>query len=785
MKLRDNLYSETGWEIHETRFDAEQLVNGGSIYMTGNGYLGYRGTFPEWGADQYVGCTVTDTYDTADGKWKELCNVPNALYTVLRLDGTTVSVFDEQLKQYKRSLDFRYGVHRREMAWGEPAAGADESQERLWLRDERFASYADIHLVPFRYEIEAREAGELEIETGIDGEVWSLHGEHFAEYHPLRERDALLLKTVTGETGIEVVVGESTRLYRDGEEVGAQKAELLPPAESGERRLLRRMRISVAAGTRLTLEKCMAVFHSNDRPDPEAGCREALARAGAHGFEGLLEEHQAAWDLRWRKFDIVLDGDERAQALLRYNIYHNIIATPAHTDHLPIGARGLSCQAYQGAAFWDQEIFNLPMFLYCDPETARKVLVYRYRTLDGARKKAQDLGYYGAFYAWVSGDDGREICPSYFFIDVLTGRRIHNHFNDWQIHISPDVGYAVWHYYRVTGDTAFLRDYGAEILLEVSRFLVSHAYFKKDKDRYEFVRLLGPDEYHENVDNNFFTAYQAKYVLERTLESYDLLKEQAPERLSEIIQRIGLTEQTLALMHEMAEKVYVPHPDPETLLIEQFDGYFDMEDITPERLAERLLDSSEYWGWPNGIATETQVTKQADVVQQFMLHPESHSTAVMQANWDYYEPRTQHGSSLSPSVYAVVAAWIGYPQRAYDYFLRSATVDLFNTNKAVSGGTFIGGIHTAACGAAWQIVVHGFLGMRVDPAGELTLDPHLPEQWNGVRCTVTVAGTQLEVYAGPEGVTVGSLDSGQSPVTVRVRDEARQVAGGATEQFSY
>jgi kojibiose phosphorylase len=586
------------------------------------------------------------------------------------------------------------------------------------------------------------------------------------------------MRTVTGGRGTEVLV--SQRIARtDGP----------PPVSSeivtAEKRVLRVLEFEVAAGTEIAFELYNVIYTSNDVADPHAACVADLQESAGKGYARLWTEHTRVWDGIWDRSRVEIDGDELAQTLIRYNIYHNVIATPAHTEHLPIGARGLSCQAYQGAAFWDQEIFNLPMFVYTRPDVARRILIYRYKTLDGARRKARRLGYYGAFYAWVSGDDGREICPSYFFIDVLTGRRIHNHFNDWQIHISPDVGYAVWHYYRVTGDTAFLRDYGAEILLEVSRFLVSHAYFKKDKDRYEFVRLLGPDEYHENVDNNFFTAYQAKYVLERTLESYDLLKEQAPERLSEIIQRIGLTEQTLALMHEMAEKVYVPHPDPETLLIEQFDGYFDMEDITPERLAERLLDSSEYWGWPNGIATETQVTKQADVVQQFMLHPESHSTAVMQANWDYYEPRTQHGSSLSPSVYAVVAAWIGYPQRAYDYFLRSATVDLFNTNKAVSGGTFIGGIHTAACGAAWQIVVHGFLGMRVDPAGELTLDPHLPEQWNGVRCTVTVAGTQLEVYAGPEGVTVGSLDSGQSPVTVRVRDEARQVAGGATEQFSY
>jgi kojibiose phosphorylase len=186
----------------------------------------------------------------------------------------------------------------------------------------------------------------------------------------------------------------------------------------------------------------------------------------------------------------------------------------------------------------------------------------------------------------------------------------------------------------------------------------------------------------------------------------------------------------LAAWREMREKLSIKEPDPESKIIEQFDGFFDLEDTTPEQLAERLKDPGEYWGWPNGIATSTQVSKQADVVQLFMLHPNAYPEPVMRANWDYYEPRTQHGSSLSPSVYGAVAAWLGYTDLAYRYFLHSATVDLFSTNKSVSGGTFIGGIHTAACGAAWQMVVHGFLGMQVPQYGVIRFAPRLPEGWS-------------------------------------------------------
>ncbi|MFO8065923.1 MAG: glycosyl hydrolase family 65 protein [Spirochaetia bacterium] len=449
--------------------------------------------------------------------------------------------------------------------------------------------------------------------------------------------------------------------------------------------------------------------------------------------------------------------------------YQNVIATPAHTDHLPIGARGLSCQAYQGAAFWDQEIFNLPMFVYTQPEVARRMLVYRYKTLDGARRKAARLGFYGAFYAWVSGDTGDEICPSYFFQDVLTGRDIRNHFNDWQIHISPDIAYAVWSYYLATGDWEFLRDYGAEILFEVAQFLVARVYFKRDKHRYEFVRLLGPDEYHENVDNNTFTAVQARYALRAAVDAYVMLGEHASQQREALSDKLGVERSHVDEWRRMVELIYVKEPDPATGVIEQFDGFFEHEDITPSELAGRLIDPGEYWGWPNGIAVPTQVSKQADVCQIFTLHPNDYDWTVMKANYEYYEPRTQHGSSLSPSVYGTVASWIGYTERAREYFVKSCSVDLFNTNKSVSGGTFIGGIHTAACGAAWQMVVFGFAGFELD-GSTLRFRPDLPPQWDSVSFFLEIRGALLDVEVTREGVTVSSRAVSRAPVWVAVGD---------------
>jgi kojibiose phosphorylase len=772
MELRKNLFTETGWEIREGRFEEELLVTNGSNYMTGNGYLGYRGTFPEWTKDQYVGCTVVDTYDNADGKWTELCTVPNALYTGFEVDGEAVTALGAKLDDYSRELNYRYGFHTRSMQW------LSSADKHVTLTDERFASYGNLHVIPSRHHFTVRSPCTVRMTTGIDGWVWSLNGEHFSKYEPFEEEAYLFMRTVTQERGVEIMVGE-TISFLEGEPARAR-------TEIGERSAMRILEFDLEAGESIVYEKYMVVYTGNDVPRPLESTRRDLEQSVDRGFDPLLAEHQAVWDAMWDRSGIDIEGDKRAQALLRYNIYQNIIATPAHADHLPVGARGLSCQAYQGSAFWDQEIFNLPMFLYTRPEVARNLLIYRYKTLNGARKKARDLGFYGAFYAWVSADTGEEVCPSYFFKDVLTGRDIHNHFNDWQIHVSPDVAYTVWRYYSVTGDFEFLRDYGAEILFEVAQFLVARAHFKKDRNRYEFVRLLGPDEYHENVDNNFFTNYQARHAVDVALRAYELLQAEAPDALGALEKRIRVD---VDAWREMADLIYVKVPGeaadaPSDKVIEQFDGFFELEDISPEKLAERLIDPGEYWGWPNGIAVETQVSKQADVTQLFMLHPRAYSREVMAANIDYYEPRTQHGSSLSPSVYGIVGAWIGHDDISYDYFIRSCAVDLFNTNKAVSGGTFIGGIHTAACGVAWQIVTAGFLGMDVE-GSQLSFAPRLPAGWQRVSFYLEIRGAGIDVDVSRHVVHCVSRSDSAATITISVAGVSEELQPDAAVSLTF
>jgi kojibiose phosphorylase len=335
----------------------------------------------------------------------------------------------------------------------------------------------------------------------------------------------------------------------------------------------------------------------------------------------------------------------------------------------------------------------------------------------------------------------------------------------------------MWQYYQVTGDEEFLIQHGAEMAFEVARFLFSHAYFKKDKNRYEFIRLLGPDEYHENVDNNAFTNYQAHFALDKAVTIYKLMKETHPNQLRQLCNRIGVDEQEVSGWQEMVALLYLPKPDEETLLIEQCDGFFDLEDVSVEEIRQRLIDPQEYWGWPNGIAVRAQVLKQADAVQLLALH-DTFSKEIIRANYDYYEPRTEHGSSLSPSVHAIVASKAGYDEQAYAYFTQAATIDIYNqSKKVVSGGSFLGGIHTAACGAVWQIIVFGFAGLKV--AGrQLAFQPRLPHAWEAVSFRIYLHADLFSVNFTAHSFNLHAAEDNNQPVTLCVNHQCKTLNPG-------
>ncbi len=738
------------WLLESKPGNPELIVAEGSTFLSGNGYLAYRGTVPGWRKEQFTGCVVTDTWDNADGTWDELCTVPDALF--FRIEGAEY----EASQEYSLQLDLRRGLTSGIRTFTHKEGG------KVTCSFTRFADMVNLHRVMQRISITAERSCSLTLSAGIDCDVWSLNGSHFAPPGKVleTERDKRIsgVDLVTSESGIGISIRQALSPEGFSRPV---KENLLH---------VRNMPVQLAAGEPLILDMSMSVYSTRDTGDPAAAAESASLGFLETGYDGSLEAHEKRWHELWNRYVVKAVSDDDAWGILNFNTYHNIIATPSHTDHLPIGARGLSCQAYQGAAFWDQEIFNLPGHLYASPEAARNLLVYRHKTLDGARRKAGKLGFRGAFYAWVSGDTGDELCPDYFFKDVLTGRKIRNHFNDWQIHVSPDISYAIRSYYTATGDEAFYLKEGAEILFEVARFIASRVVWLPVRKRYEIHQVLGPDEYHENVNNNLFTNVQCRFAVREALFAHSLLQERRPDLLKELEEKTAPDPEEVRLWIDIADKLHIPGKEPATGLLPQFDGYFALEDTVPDKLAERLKDESEYWGWPNGIACASQVIKQADIVQLFFQHPHLYDRQTMRENFLYYEKRTQHRSSLSPAIHAIVAARIGFTEKAYRYFFDAGLIDLHNSKPAFSGGTFIGGIHTAACGIARQIAVYGFGGVEACDEG-IRISPALPAEWESLSFNYVWRGSSIGIVIKKDELEL-SYEEGDGAVTI-IPDKGR------------
>lgn len=733
------------WTVSESCFEPGRVTVNGNKYMTGNGYMGYRGILEEFGKEQLAAVTLAGLYDKAGDKWREPVNAPNGLFTLLRCDGQELSVLAAQPLAHTQSLDLRGAVHRRETVF--TASGG-----QLTMTAERFVSMDQLHLLAAKWTVRSTADCRIELETGIDGGVWDINGPHLHSKENRLKDEALLTTAVTGELHLPVAVAELADI-RFGEQ------------HIDEAAALRTVSFEVKAGETYEWYKYAAVFTGLDVDSADDSAAEAVRTvkdAAAQGYIELLEAHRRKWEERWQHSNVIIEGDDHAQFALRYSIYQLLIIAPTDSEKVSIPARGLSGQVYKGAVFWDTEMFMLPFFLYSDPGIARNLMMYRIHTLDGARRKAAEYGYLGAFYAWESQDTGDDACTLFNVNDVFTGRPMRTYFRDKQVHISADVVHGIWQYIRFTGDDSLLADGGAEVIWECARFFYSYAYYNPVKKRYEILDVTGPDEYHERVNNNAFTNALVQETLETAMKAAELLQDKYPAVYAELAEQYE-EGPFLAEFADMLQQLYVPQPDPDNLLIEQFDGYYRLEEVTLADLKSRVINHNEYLGGGNGLATTTRILKQADVVLMLNLFKDKYSKEVKQANWEFYEPRTEHGSSLSPCIYALVAADIGLPDWGYPYFMRTATVDLTGESKQYVGDLYIGGTHPAANGGAWMAAVLGFAGLQFDGA-TARLNPALPEAWTAVELPAVLRGSRFRLKISREEITVTAAEENSEAV---------------------
>ncbi len=474
------------------------------------------------------------------------------------------------------------------------------------------------------------------------------------------------------------------------------------------------------AGQVAEFDRIITVARSNTtKDDPAARTHAALERSRSLGWRAILDAHEAAWNKRWTASDIVVEGDEAIQKALRFAVYHLTCAANPEDEHVSIGARGLTGDAYFGHVFWDTEIYLLPFYIAVWPEAARALLMYRFHTLPAARTKAACAGYKGALYAWESADTGEEttpertVAPDGSINDILTGKM--------EQHISADIAYAVWQYWHVSSDREFFLSAGAEILLETARFWASRAIAEPDGKRH-IRHVIGPDEYHEDVDDNAFTNAMARWNIARALEALEELHTDWPDRAAALRHKLSISNEELTDWRDAVAHI-ATGLDPATGIYEQFAGFHALEPLDIAAYVSTNI--------PIDVAIQrqriqrSQVVKQADVVALLALLPEEFPDAMAETNFRYYEPKCAHGSSLSTAMHALVAARLGEAEKALNYLRKTAALDLDpDPNSA-------GGIRMAGLGGMWQTVILGFAGL--DLMGHtLGISPKLPPQWRSL-----------------------------------------------------
>ncbi|NWF69417.1 MAG: glycoside hydrolase family 65 protein [Chloroflexi bacterium] len=713
------------WNIEEFPFHPEKILHHETIFSIGNGYLSTRASFEEDYAGQTPATLIHGVYNHVPGALvPELVNAPNWLPITIRIDGTLFHLNAKTtdylypprgaLLGYRRTLHIDEGLLRREVLFRAKTGSV------VRLVFERFASLSDQHVLAQRVQLFAVDGNpEIVIESSLDGTVTNAGNQHWGDFQVTAKGSIISIGAKTQQSGYRL--GMASKLIAPGKHKAKVKG-LQPTVMTA---------FTLKQQETITVDKFTTVFTSRDTHEPLTAAQKKADQAAKKGYDALLSAHRNEWAKYWRDSDIQIMGDDNAQLSLRFAMYHILIAAPRHDQQVSIGAKTLSGLGYKGHVFWDTELFILPPLTLTQPHLARNLLMYRYNKLLGARHKAQANGYEGAMFPWESTDTGEETTPQWSDVQP-DGSRIRIWTGDSEQHISTDIAFAVLQYWRWTGDDEFLRSYGAEIFLDTAVFWGSRVEAKNG--RYEISQQIGPDEYHENIDNSVFTNRMVVWHLQRALEMVDWLKAHAPNDHQRLVTALKLTPERLNHWRDIIAKMYIPF-DHEKQIHIQFPGFFDMEYIPVPLYEPRTASVQAILGHKRSI--QTQVIKQADVVMLMALLGDElgASREVILNNWNTYYPRTDHGSSLSPSMHTWVAARLGLSETAYELFQHAAEIDL-KDNK----GNVRDGIHGAACGGLIQAVLFGMCGLHIDADGKLKTAPHLPEHWQQVSFHVYYRG---------------------------------------------
>ena len=737
------IYPIEVWDITEQEFQKENNYRNETTFALSNGYIGTRGTFEEaypFDVDTGLeGNFVNGFYESEHIRYGEanfgspllsqsLLNLPNLKETRVLLDGELFSMKEGSVEEYKRTLHMKEGVLERTLVWTSPKG------KKTKIRISRLVSFARKNIMVIRYEVTPLNySGSVEFVSKLSADVenHTRKTNPIVDYGPFGRR--LEKKNLWAK---------EDRLYYEGETIGShltmacgsahtifsqkETREADWKAETGELEAYLSCTLDGAEGESIALEKFICYTTQLDMPkeELEVFVTEELNRARQEGYSYLEERQKEYMESFWKIADVRMKGNEALQQGIHFNLFH-IIQSAGRDGRTGMGAKGLSGEGYEGHYFWDTEMYVLPVLVYTEPEAARHLLDYRYSTLDQARSRARILGHEkGALYPWrtINGEEASTYYP----------------LGTAQYHINGDISYALSLYLQVTGDVEYLKEKGAEILIETARVWADVGSFAKCKGgKYCICDVTGPDEYNVLVDNNFYTNLMARENLRDAVHAVEYLETHAPECLKELEEKLEFSTEETLLWKEIIEKMYFPY-DEERQVYPMDDGFmmrkpWDENKIPPEKRA---------WLYENYhplFIMRHRMSKQADAILGMYLHSDLFTKEEIKRNYDFYQEVTLHHSSLSTCIFGIVACSIGYLEEGYEYFSQSARMDLDDYHN-----NFYAGIHAANMAGTWQAIVNGFAGMRCQQS-KLRFEPAIPEEWEEYTFRLRFRGRLLEV----------------------------------------
>lgn len=686
-------YGVDPWKITETGFNPERGRVSESIFSLGNEYMGTRGYFDE----VYSGDSLKGSY--FNGVWEEkpityfehfkglserccfMINANNWIYTRIFANGEELDLAKCKVEDFYRELDMKRGIVTRTFKWN-----------GLKFTFERFISMTAREIAAQKIEIES---------LGFEGEIKIAAGSDFTPFHEEENRN--FWHEIYKADGVIAACTESSgqRVYSEF------KANMTPDRYfTEEKKSCAEYSFKLSKNESKVFERLSVNITEKDKTvSDDDFIRKSADKASklfGRGYDEYKADHEKFWENVWNKLDIVIDGDEENQQGVRFCIFSLHQTYHGEDGSLNIGAKGLTGEKYSGWTFWDTETYCLPFYMFNNPQAAKNLIMYRYNTLKQAQDRAIEQDTKGACFPMVT-IDGTESCG------------VWQHGN-LEIHVTAAVAYAVWHYVTNLKDKEFLYKYGVKLLVEVSRYFASRGGFSPVTGEYGLYGVMGPDEFHMMVNNNTYTNYMVKKMFDYTVDVINEMKTACPENIP------ALEDGELEDWKMKADKMRINYND-DTKLFEQHDGYFDLPHIDVNSISPDRVPIYKYWAYDSIF--RVNMLKQPDVVLMLFFFSKDFTLEQKAANYDFYEARCFHESSLSPSIHSIIAAEIGKADQAYEYAKYASRLDLDDYNRNTHQG-----LHVTSAAAAWMNIVYGFGGMRTDD-DMLFFKPTLPEKWKG------------------------------------------------------